>query len=281
MKSDPNASAQPKQRLKVLTHRSEGQFDPTEWRREGDHLFASAKAIRATWVVKRRKLSRKVREHQAWMHGAHALAELDGLPKASHLLLGYSLEMYLKAGIARAYWGCTEELFDRDVRKFSHDFKKLAKVIGIPLSPTERRDLKALQQMVLYGARYPVKPTEQEPASRLQAERMRSVWEKSEFTRLRHLVLRLKAYCGRIDSDPANPASLSSVSIDEDGFIVFRCGGNLPARITYRFSSAQQDAGDDNLPALRSLVAGEKLVLLERFWDEAIFIEDPLTPSKP
>lgn len=280
MQSNSNAVEHPRQRLKVLTNSSEGQFSPAAWSREGDHLFASAKAMRASWVVKRRKLLRRIKEHGAWTHGAHMWAELDGLPKASHLLLGYALEMYLKAGLAKAYWGCTEELFDRDVRKFSHDFKELAKAVAFDASPGEKGDLKALQRMVLYNARYPVKPTEHQPASRLQTDRMKAVWEKSEFTRLRHLVLRIKACIAKMDADSTNPASLSSIGIDDDGFVVYRRGGNLPPRITYRFSTMQRAAGEDNLPALRALAGNANLTVLESIWDEATFNEDPVASPK-
>lgn len=261
-------------KLRVLNSRSEGQFNPTNWIKEGNHLFASAKAARATWVVKRRKLKRSLSAVGKWTHGTGMWAELEGLPKASVLLLGYSAEMFLKAGLAKAYQGCSEGMFDRDVRQFSHNFKQLAKEVAFEVTSQDRKDLGTLQKMVLFDARYPVKPSENASSNEQQAARMQIVWSKSEFTRMRHLVLRIRTHVSKIDMDSKNPATVASIKIDDDGYVVYRVGGHLPPRITYKFSSIQRELGRDSLEALRVSAQSGEFLLLEHIWDEASFHED-------
>ncbi len=273
----PTATPGPKPRVRVLTYRSEGQFAATAWIKEGDHLLVSAKAMRATWVVKRRKLTRALTPASNWTPRGKTWAELEGLPKASVLLLGYALEMYLKAGLTKLYAGCPEPLFDRDVRlNYGHDFKKLAKAVAFNASAQDKSDLKTLRDMVLFGARYPIKPVEHATVIRLQAERMVVMWSKSEFTRLRHLVLRVRTHVSAIDMDSRDPMSVASIKVDDDGYVVYRTGGGLPARVTYRYSSTQRASGEDNLDSLRTMADAGELLLLALIWHQAEFYEDDL-----
>lgn len=261
---------------RMLTSKSAGQFNAEEWIKEGNHLFASAKATRATWVVKRQKLKRSLKTHGDWTHGTGMWADLEGLPKASILLLGYALEMYLKAGLAKAYQGCSEELFDRDVRRFSHEFKKIAKEIAFEITPQDTKDLSVLRDMVLFGARYPVKPDDDGTYLKQQAKRMHQVATRAEFTRMRQLVIRVKSHASRLDMDNQNPASFSRVAIDADGYVAFRSGGHLPSRVTVRYSTAQRKAGEDNLKSLHDLASKSDQPILMRLWNggQAKFRED-------
>lgn len=264
----------------MLTSKSEGQFNSRDWIKEGNHLFASSKATRAVWVVKRRKLKRSLNATGNWTHGTAMWADLEGLPKASMLLLGYSVEMFLKAGLAKAYQGCSEQMFDRDVRQFSHDFKKLAKEVAFDSNERDRMDLGILQKMVLFNARYPIKPRESATAIHQQAERMHQVWSKSEFTRMRQMVLRIRTHVLRIDMDSFNPSSVSSIKLDDDGYVTYRTGGHLPPRVTFKYSTAQRQAEEDNLDALRTLARDGQLLLLNHIWEQATFYEDNLPAER-
>lgn len=266
-------TATPPARTRVLTHRSEGQFNPAAWIKEGEHLFASAKVVRASWTVRRKKLSRNISRKTP---SARAWAELEGLPKASVLLLGYAIEMFLKAGLSKAYAGCPETLFDRDLRRYSHNFKKLAKALAFEATVQDKQDLNTLHEMVLYDARYPVKPDARNTAIELQAERASVIWSKAEFTRLRHLVLRVKAHVFKIDRDSMNPCSVTSIAMDDDGYVVYRVGGWLPPRVTYRFSTAQIAAGEATREYLKALAEDGQLALLSHYWGQAEFFEDDL-----
>lgn len=267
-------------RPQMLTSESEGQFNSRDWIKEGNHLFASSKATRAVWVVKRRKLKRSLNAIGNWTHGTGMWADLEGLPKASMLLLGYSVEMFLKAGLAKAYQGCSEQMFDRDVRQFSHGFTKLATEVAFDSSERDRMDLGILQKMVLFNARYPIKPRESITTIHQQAERMHQVWSKSEFTRMRQMVLRIRAHVSRIDMDSFNPSSVASIKLGDDGYVTYRTGGHLPPRVTFKYSTAQRQAGEDNVDALRNLARDGQLLLLDHIWEQATFHEDNLPAER-
>jgi hypothetical protein len=266
--------------VRTLSNRSEGQFNADDWIQEGRHLFASAKAVRSAWVVKRRKLSRAMQANRRWTHGIAGWADLEGPPKASVLLLGYAVEMFLKAGLAKAYHGCSEQMFDRDVRRFSHNFKKLAKAILFDATSQDKRDLAGLENMVVFRARYPIKPSQSASHADQKNARSQAVWSKSDFTRIRQMALRILAYVAKIDRDSDDPASFTSIGIDDDGYIACRSGGGLLPRVTYRWSTTQRDAGLDNLTALHALVVDEKLLSITRVWTVASFHEDDAAPRE-
>jgi hypothetical protein len=260
--------------FRAMNRASEGQFNARSWLDEGDHLYASAKALRAVWVLKRRKVRRALSVSDDWMHGPAMWANFEGLPKSSILLLGYSAEMYLKAGLAKAYSGCREEMFDHDVRAFSHDLKKLAKSVALVLTPAEKADLRVLGKMILHGARYPIKPKEDTKMTQQRAERLWLVWNKSEFTRMRRLVLWIKDHALKIDNDSFNPSTIATCQIDADGYLVYRTGGNLPPRVTFRYSTVQRETGRNNLNELRQMAKEGKLLLVDHIWDKATFHHD-------
>jgi hypothetical protein len=67
--------------------------------------------------------------------------------------------MYLKAGLVKAYFGCSEELFNHDVRKnFRHRLKKLADEIDLPSLGESKADLRLLESFIVDWARYPITP---------------------------------------------------------------------------------------------------------------------------
>lgn len=121
--------------IRKLSNSSVGQFDPAAWIKEGDGLIASAKITRELW--------KKYRQEQKQGKQGAALDWnlLTGLPRASMLLLGYSVEMYLKAGLAKAYKGCSENMFSQDVKgRFGHKLKKIAQEISFDFENGDKKN---------------------------------------------------------------------------------------------------------------------------------------------
>lgn len=111
-----------------LSNKSTGQFDPQKWISEGDGLLVSSQKVRELWGSHREEFGKPVRQESK---GQRPTAEdwtlLTGLPRTSMLLLGYAVEMYLKAGIAKAYRGCGNMMFERDVKgRFGHNLDDMA-----------------------------------------------------------------------------------------------------------------------------------------------------------
>ncbi|WP_431103047.1 hypothetical protein [Roseateles noduli] len=259
-----------------MTHRSEGQFHPKAWMQEGWQLYASAKSSRANWILKRKKILRRTGNH----HLRHLdMSALEGLAKSSFLLLGYSLEMFLKAGLAKLYAGCSEELFQEDIRKvFSHRYAIAADALAFPTATTDHADFDLLSRAVLADARYPVAPGTGTLAH-LENERRNLMWNRANFFRLRQLVLRVRKFVEKVDSDRTNMANVTRIAMDIDGYLTCRTGGNLPHRITYRFSTAQRSLKEDDLDLLRAQIEGDPtFVRIRLAWPSAVLHEDKIKP---
>jgi hypothetical protein len=246
-----------------LTWESTGQYDAGEWIDEGDNLLASSKALRSIWLLKLKK-----RRSRPWSH-------FVGPPKSAMLLLGYAVEMYLKSALTKAYIGCSEEMFDRDVRhRFGHDLVELASEILFPLSDRDKHDLNTLRQMVLYGARYPLKAKPNSNYTHQKAEVLWPAVNRSEITRMRLMAVRIKKHAKRIDGVGNDSAHFQHHRIDEDGYIAFRCGGGLPPRISYKVSTKQCALGEASMEHVRKLVERDLLYLPCRFWSHSLIQED-------
>lgn len=263
-----------------LTHKSVGQYNAKEWLAEGDHLLRSAKLMRAIWAVKRRRSTATLSQHVEGRRMSRIWADIEGPPKASILLLAYAVEMYLKAGLAKAYLGCSEDMFDRDVRtRFSHNLLEIAHEIAFTTSDKDKTDLRLLQEMILSGARYPIKERLTGSYMRQRAERVWQVWNKPEFTRMRLLAIRARRHAANIDMDNYDPAVYQSHQIDSDGYLAFRCGGRLPPRITFRVSTEQRASGQTALSDIRKFIDDSVLYYPLRFWDYSLIQEDRIPPA--
>ena len=244
----------PSQRPRKIGPDSVGIFSADEWLAEGYGLFASARSTRAAWRWKRRRLPRRTGgsgpSQRLW-------AELTGLPRASTLLLGYSVEMYLKAGLVKAYRGCREEMFDHDIRnKFRHHLRKLASEIDLPNAEGSADDLQLLQGLI-EGDRYPITPEDvlsldiaahRRDGFISQANRRAAfVWSDARFRRLCALAKNIGAHAARIDCDENNSVSYVFGDIGNTGYWTFRIGGRLKPRLTYRLCPSLPSVGLDDV----------------------------------
>ena len=74
---------------------------------------------------------------------------------SSTLLVGYAVELFLKAGLTRLYVGCSKELFQKDVKgRYSHDLIKLSKSVEYPGLAGNREQLKQLKKVTLSEGRW-------------------------------------------------------------------------------------------------------------------------------
>lgn len=188
--------------------------------------------------------------------------------------------MYLKSGLTKAYIGCSEEMFDRDVRhRFGHDLVGLASEVIFPLSDRDKHDLTTLSEMILFGARYPLKPKPDSTYMRQKAEILWPAVNRSEITRMRLLAVRIKRHVQRIDGVGSDSAHHQHHQIDNDGYIAFRCGGGLPPRISYRVSTKQRALGETSIDHIKQLVERDLLYLPYRFWSHSLLQEDYTNPN--
>ncbi len=259
-----------------LSRRSVGQFNPRAWLNEGDGLIASAKVTRELWKNHRQEFSESIKDRRSGIRdGTLDWSKLTGLPRASMLLLGYSVEMYLKAGLVKAYHGCSEEMFCRDVRgKFGHKLVKIAQQICFSFEENDRENLNLVKDMVLIDARYPVLVEDRTSHSDVVNKQTQRIWNEENFDAFVNLANRVKKHASAIDQDTETPAYFMSYNIDEDGYLAFRSGGHLPSRITFRVSAAQRREGKTSTDDVKSLFASDEFVRLTYHWDQAWIYED-------
>lgn len=259
-----------------ISQRSSGQFDWKNWFDEGDGLLASAKRTREVWANHRQVFSENVRSRE--LKNRDRLLDwnlLTGLPRAAMLLLGYSVEMYLKGGITKAYRGCSERMFERDIKdRFGHKFKLMASEISFPIDNEGEKNLLQLQKMVLVDARYPVFVPEGATYSDEISQQTSRIWSSQNFELLTELTSRIREHSKFLDADRKNPAYFKSVNVDDDGYIAFRIGGGLPPRITYRLSAEQKQSGQTSVTDVKALLSSSAFQQILRNWDYAWIYED-------
>jgi hypothetical protein len=249
--------------LRTIGTNNDGIFNARSWSDEGDGLLASAHTVRDTWLQRRDAFPLRIEEEDA---PARLWHELTGLPRASALLLGYAVEMYLKAGLVKAYFGCSEELFDDDVRNlFRHKLKKLAQEIDFPSLQGSKGDLRLLESFIVDWARYPITPKEGANYVREVNQRTERIWSNDRFWDLCKLAERIRDHVFRIDGDYANPSLFFHDFFGTGGYWAFRIGGNLRPRLTYRRCSSEPTMTEEAIkkiverhPAVRGL-AGYKI----------------------
>ena len=251
-------------------------FNPRPWLDEGDRLLAVAEVNRESFRRLRRRFSQNIRSSSRKTEDkARLWNELEGTARASWLLLGYAVEMYLKSGLAKAYAGCRELVFMCDVRsKFSHDFLAIANEVAFPATSHDQGSLSALKD-TLQAGRYPPDGNDGGDYAEKVNARTSNEWNDQKFLNLIDIAKRIRAHVVRIDSDSKNPALKKCVRVDSDGYVAFRTGGHWPTRITYRFSSEQNKTGQPELEDMIDLLKEyDSLHLINQSWAIAAIYED-------
>lgn len=257
-----------------ITQRSVGLFDPRLWISEGDGLLESAKFIRDGWGDHRKIFSATISERkQGKRNAGEDWSKLEGLPRASVLLVSYASEMYLKAGLAKIYIGCAEDMFDRDVRKFGHNLKKLASETDFPKQRGDANNLQEMKQSVLFDARYPVEATPETFVDKTN-NRTGRIWNDSRFKKFVDLSERLKLHASSIDRDSSDAAHHFACNIDDDGYLAFRYGGRVRPRITFRTSSMQKENGFSGITDIKAIFPKSDYWELHHHWNAARIVED-------
>ena len=237
---------------------------------------------RETWKTHRQTFSQNLRDRALENRDrSNHWNLLTGLPRASMLHLGYSVEMYLKAGLAKAYRGCSEQMFQRDIKeRFSHKLVSLANEIAFPLNKKDVRDLKLLKNMILADARYPVFVPDGTSYTDAVNEQTERVWNSENFEDCTELASRIRDHSKKIDSDSNHPSSLEAYQMGDDGYFSFRVGGHLPPRITYRVSTIQKSHCQTSLDDIRALFPSSRYPLICHYWERSWIYEDGETRTR-
>ncbi len=261
-----------------LHSRARGGFSKDGWLKEGDLHLASSKMLRKTGSRRARSLSRYMEklgvgrtENKKFMP---LLTEREAAAKSSILLLGYAIELYLKAGLTAAYMGCSKHDFEHVLKQaFRHNLAKIAKEIEFKLSPKDRQLMNSMMKAVLSSARYPLMVRDEKEYTAEWNRLTTEFFSEERYKEAVALALRIRNHVSKLDRDEKNPASLKFFNIDDDGYFAFRLGGNLRPRITVRYSTEQRARGEDNKAALLKLIQSHAISpIIPYYWTKARFV---------
>ncbi len=251
-------------RSKLISFSTREGFDKQSWIEEASRHLRSAQILRDS---KRRRSAAHSKKQRPRIE---SILVMDAAVHSSVILVSYSVELFLKAGLTRVYIGCSKELFARDVKRYGHKLVKLAREVEYPLTTATKKRLKELQAIILSEGRYPFLSQDPDRHRDSVNRRARQFWSDERFRELRDLARSVRSHVRMLDGDSDNPASFSNAAIDSDGYFAFRCGGRLAPRITVKYSSLQRANRTNNKRALKRLV-GKRFgnPLIEHLWDSA------------
>ncbi|MBV1929543.1 MAG: hypothetical protein KUG81_08545 [Gammaproteobacteria bacterium] len=238
-----------------------GVFKKDEWVSEGESLNKSSKALNELSQSSKSELDFLVSQRKEGRNNSNSknivdlIKTVESYKKSSILLLGYSIEMYLKAGLVCLHQHTARDNFVELLRKkYSHNLSKVAQLLGIPLSGEEIASLDRLKDLVLDEARYPITPLSEVDYINQVNKLNQKIWSVDQYQDWVELASKISDSVRKIDSDSSNPVSFSRYEINDDGYCVFRFGGNLPAYLLTKYSTEQKDNGSNNSEDLIELL---------------------------
>lgn len=266
-----------------MSNKPFGQLHPQNWLNEGDGLYVSARSMRTEWRLHQRNIKHHPPQNRSL--NSYQWSKLCGFPRAAMLLLGYSVEMFLKAGLAKAYRNCRPAMFDRDVKRFGHDYLRLSKAIQLPMKSGDCENLVLLRSFVTLSSRYPLFPDQPNPPftdKGLRFKKMNEtsgvIWSREKFSELCDLAKRCREHAAKIDNDFRCPLHYSGcIEFGTEGYICARSGGHLTPRIIFRYSKEMIMAGNNDQKTMQTMFSSSRIIT--QIWSNAILIEDQKTDS--
>lgn len=229
-------------------HKENGEFSSNDWRKEAKIHYVSSFELRELADGLINKGSASISSDRKSSDIAFiSLQKATSLYKSSVLLLGYSLEMMLKSGVVSMYRDIPRKHLSKVLKGFSHHLVKVAEFIELPISDSEEIILKRMGELVLGGARYPIRPKEGSGFSK-EINELNSIFSNSDFyNKAKLLYEKCQKHVEGIKGSEKDPVSHGCLKIGSDGFLSYRIGGNISARVVVAYSSEQKRNNKDNL----------------------------------
>ncbi len=248
---------------------SEGEYDHKAWIREGNNLLISSRVLRDTYIENNKNFLAAPSPPNIL-----SLLSIDiSLPSTSLLLIGYAVEMYLKAALVQIFIGCSEQILKTAIkRKFSHNLLNIAQHLKYPTNKTIEEDLTALQEIILKDGRYPISMGDGEACYPKSTERASKFSDQETYERYYSLADSLREYADTVGGNFDNRVSCIFWTIFNDGYITMRHGGVGPNRITFRLSQ-EMKAMDAPLAELERMIQATCPFLAEAWKSFEIYEE--------
>lgn len=269
--------------MRISSFSEKGIHNKSDWLKESQLQIRSSKLLRDIGdrklddALELKPLIQKDRQKRSEIRAIWE--DREAVYKSSFLLLGYSFELLLKAGILRIYIGIPKELFDSDIKsKYGHKLRKMAQDLSINLNDNELNHLDLLTKDLTYLARYPIDSDNAQHYSQALNNTTHRYFDGELYLKYIKLYNKISEVITKIDSSRRDPMSHFSYQIDEDGYFSYRFGGELPPIMIYRFSKKQIEQGTNTKEQLYNLLMSEicnsvSTQLIDKDWNSAKHIE--------
>ncbi len=238
-----------------------GIYNKKNWISEADNHFFSSTALRKLFSTTKQEINpqlktffRTTNSESDGVKVNSMIKESEAAAKSSILLIGYAIELYLKAGLVRIYQNMPRADFDKTIKNHGHNLVDISSLLGIRLSKNENKALERIKKLILDEARYPLTPSGpdsfHEKSNRISSE----VWGENSYNTWKSLAQKIKEYVSQIDCSKADPVHTCALNIDSDGYCLFHIGGTLQPYVTVKYSSNQVKDKKDNIKHLLELV---------------------------
>ena len=261
-----------------------GIYNKLDWVKEADSKMTSARLLRGCASDKKKeyehlKIQKKEQGLRASSKEVFDILDVrESANKSSILLLGYSIELLLKAGIVSLLIYAPKYLLEKKVRSYSHALCKIAKDLHVELTIEEDNLLQLLSSYIVRETRYPVTAESVQDYCDQVNSITALVSSDEQFSLGVNLYSKIRSLISEIDGTPDNMKIYCRLEMEIDGFVTFRIGGPLPPTFIIKYCSTQIERHIDNLDTIKELIKDKNISnmsmqsrLMEKSWDTAVF----------
>ncbi len=232
-----------------------GLYNPDHWQNESGIQIKSSIFLREAAKNKDEKfkealLKSKEEERRIDFHSVQYLFDKEAANKSSFLLLGYAIELILKAGVVKFCRGLPDPLIKNTLKKYSHRLEKMAIDLGLDLSGEEKKELVKMEQIIRTDGRYPISEEDSEKNVQKWSALNLKLNDDDYYRAILNLHERIFSIVDKLDKDSENPAFTWLYGLDQDGYITIRSGGGFPLRATVKYSSEQIKNNENTVHSL-------------------------------
>lgn len=261
-----------------------GIYNKLDWVKEADSKLTSARLLRGCASDKKKELEhlRILKKEQGMRPTSKEVFDIldvrDSANKSSILLLGYSIELLLKAGIVSLLIYAPKYLLEKKVRSYSHALCEIAIDLHVELTEEEDNLLQLLSSYIVRETRYPVTAKSVQDYCNQVNSIAALVSSDVQFSLGVDLYNKIRNLITEIDGTPDNMKIYCRLEMEADGFVTFRIGGPLPPVFIIKYCSTQIEHHIDNLDTIKELLKDKNISnksihshLMEKSWDTAVF----------
>lgn len=261
-----------------------GIFKKHDWIKEADGKLISAKLLRECAKNAQIKFNNLAKDsdgnanHPISKKAFEYLEEKNSAHKSSILLLGYAIELLLKAGIVSLLISAPKSLLENTVKCYSHKLLNIANDLQLKLSKEEQNLLKNLSSYIIQETRYPVTPTSTAEYCEKTNIITLFVADDTQFNLGVNLFNNLRRVILDIDGTRNDTKFYCRMEMDKNGYIIFRAGGSLPPVFIIKYCDTQIASELNTLSHVKVLLSRKNKEdmtihsrLMEKTWDSATF----------